>query len=282
MSTSRRELLKLGAGTAALWATGLKPLAARVAAGEKKIPLGLQLYSVRQDAAKDLPAVLQAVAEMGYQGVEFAGYHGHSAEELKKLLDGNGLRCCGTHTHLGTLQGDELKRTVEFHQTIGNKYLIVPGMPHNMRNSLEAIKKTAALFNEIAEKLKPEGMLTGYHAHGGDFTKIGDETAWDLLFLNTRPDVVMQLDVGNCLGGGGDPYAVLKRFPGRSKTVHLKEHGGKAGAAIGEGDVDWKRIFDLCETVGGTEWYIAEQESYDTTPLESVKRCIENLRKMGV
>jgi sugar phosphate isomerase/epimerase len=280
MNLSRRELLKLGAGTGAVLATGLRPLAALAA--EKKIPLGLQLYSVRQDAPKDLPGVLEAVAKMGYDGVEFAGYYGHSAEALKKLLDDNGLKCCGTHTGLNTLTGDQLKKTVEFHQKIGNKYLIVPGMPGNMRDSLDAIKKTAELFNGIAEKLKPEGMHTGYHAHGGDFRKIGDETAWDLLFLNTSDDVVMQLDVGNCLGGGGDPYATLKRFPGRSKTVHLKEHGGPGGAPVGEGKVDWKQVFEICESVGGTEWYIVEQERYATTPLESVKACIENLRKMGV
>jgi len=283
MTISRREFLGAGAAAAAC-AAGLGPLQALAdeACKKKDIPLGLQLYSVRKDAAKDLPGVLEAVAEMGYQGVEFAGYYSHSAEDLKRLLAANGLKCCGTHARLNTLQGDELKNTVEFNQTIGNKYLIVPGMPHNMRNSVEAIEKTADFFNNLAEKLKPEGMLTGYHAHGGDFEKIGDSTAWDLLFEKTVDDVVMQLDTGNCLGGGGDPYATLKRFPGRAKTVHLKEHGGSKGAPIGEGDVDWKKVFELCRTVGGTEWYIAEQESYRTSPLESVKACIENLRKMGV
>ena len=284
MNISRRDVLKTGAAAAAAYVSGLSSVGtfAADACKGKKIPLALQLYSVRNDAAKDLAAVLKAVAGMGYDGVEFAGYYGHSAEDLKKLLGDNGLKCCGTHTQLNTLKGDELKKTVEFHQTIGNKYLIVPWMPAEMRNSLEAIKKTAAFFNEVAEKLKSDGMLTGYHAHGGDFEKIGDSTAWDLLFENTIDDVVMQMDVGNCLGGGGDPYATLAKFPGRAKTVHLKEHGGAKGAPIGEGTVDWKKVFELCATVGGTEWYIAEQESYATTPLKSVKACIDNLRKMGV
>jgi len=91
----------------------------------------------------------------------------------------------------------------------------------------------------------------------------------------------MQLDTGNCLGGGGDPVATLKKFPGRSLTIHLKEHGGPAGAPVGDGKVPWKEIFELCETTGGTQWYIVEQESFQTSSMESVQKCLENLRKMG-
>ncbi|MDY0169541.1 MAG: sugar phosphate isomerase/epimerase [Thermoguttaceae bacterium] len=281
MNISRRDVLKLGAGAAAAWSTGALASWANVTAA-KKIPIGLQLYSIRQDAAKDLPGVLKAVAEMGYEGVEFAGYYGHSAEDIRKLLDDNGLKCCGTHTGLNTLFPENFDATVEFNKTIGNKYLIVPGMPDDRLHSVEAIKNTAALFNEWAPKAKEHGMVVGYHAHGGDFRKVdGEVTRWDLLFKSTRPEVVMQMDMGNCIGGGGDPYATLERFPGRSLTVHLKEHGGPRGAAVGEGEVDWKRVFQICETVGGTEWYIVEQEAYDAEPLESVRRCLQNLRKMG-
>lgn len=88
------------------------------------------------------------------------------------------------------------------------------------------------------------------------------------------------MDVGNCIGGGGDPYATLKKFPGRSLTVHLKEYGGPPAAALGEGDVDWKQVFQICETVGGTRWYIVEHEVGDK-PLECAAACLRNLRKMG-
>ena len=91
----------------------------------KKIPIGVQLYSVREDCARDLPGTLAAVAEMGYDGVEFAGYYGYSAEDLRRMLDANGLQCCGTHTGLNTLLGDALKTTVEFNQVLGNRYLVV-------------------------------------------------------------------------------------------------------------------------------------------------------------
>jgi len=281
MNISRRDLLKLGAGSAALCATGANRLIAKTSASKKKIPIGLQLYSVRKDCAKDLPGVLKAVAKMGYQGVEFAGYHGRKAGELRKMLDDNGLKCCGTHTGLDTLTGDALKSTAEFNRIVGNQFLIVPWLAHKMRNSVPAVQETARLFNELARKAKPLGMRVGYHAHGGDFERLADQTAWDILFSNTNPEVVMQLDIGNCIGGGGDPIAVLKKFPGRSATVHLKEHGGRPGAPVGEGDVNWKEVFQICETTGGTEWYIVEQESYAGTPLDSVKRCLENLRRMG-
>jgi len=281
MNFSRRDLLKLGAGAAAMWVTPINPLSARAKANKKKIPIGLQLYSVRQDCKKDLPGVLEAVAKMGYQGVEFAGYYGQEADKLRKMLDDNGLKCCGTHTGLNTLMGDALKATAEFNNTLGNKFLIVPGMPHARRASIQAVKETAGLFNELAEKAKPMGMRVGYHAHGGDFERFDGQTAWDILFGNTGTDVVMQLDIGNCIEGGGDPIAVLKKFPGRSATVHLKEHGGKPGAAIGQGDVNWSEVFRICETTGGTEWYIVEQESYAGSPLDCVKLCLYNLRKMG-
>ncbi len=281
MNISRRTALKLGAGTAAMLATGVTPLVAAARADKKKIPLGLQLYSVRHDCQKDLPRVIEAVAKMGYDGVEFAGYYGRKANELRKLLDDAGLKCCGTHTGLNTLGDDALEATIEFNKTLGNKYLIVPGLPGANRGSVKALKETAKFFTETAAKVKPHGMVVGYHAHGGDFKKFDGQTGWDILFSNAADDVVMQLDIGNCIGGGGDPIAVLKKFPGRSATIHLKEHGGKPEAVVGEGDVDWKQVFKLCETTGRTEWYIVEHERGAGKPLENVKRCIDNLRKMG-
>lgn len=274
MHLSRREALKVGAGVLAGLAAGNV-----LAADKKKVPVALQLYSVRDDCARDLPGVLKAVAKMGYDGVEFAGYHGRTAEQLRQLLDENGLKCCGTHIQLKDVSGDELAKTVAFNKVLGNPYLIVAYMPTPAtREKAVAVAKE---FATIAAKLKPQGMKVGYHAHGGDFKKIDGETFWDIFFANAGPDVVMQLDLGNCLGGGGDPLAILKKFPGQSATIHLKEHGGKKGAVIGEGEVKWDEVFRLCEGPGGTKWYIVEQESYDGSPLESCRKCREGLKKMG-
>jgi sugar phosphate isomerase/epimerase len=278
MQLSRRHLLKLGAGAAALSVAGANPFVAVAAAG-KKIPIALQFYSLRGIAGKDVGGTLDAVGKIGYQGVEFAGYYGKTAKELRKMLDHAGLKCCGTHIGLNTLTGDALKKTVEYNKVLGNKYLIVASMsvPTTKAGAIDLAKQ----FTEIGEKVKPEGMVVGYHAHGGDFKKIEGETFWDIFFSNAGPQVSMQLDLGNCIGGGGDPYAILKKFPGRSKTIHLKEHGGKQGAPVGEGTVKWKEVFELCETIGGTQWYIVEQEAYAGDPLESVKQCFDNLKKMG-
>jgi sugar phosphate isomerase/epimerase len=246
------------------------------------IPIGLQLYSIREDCARDLPGTLKAVAGMGYAGVEFAGYYGHSAQDIRKWLDDLGLKCCGTHTSLATLLGDELPRTIEFNQTLGNKYLIVPSLPEERRNSNLAWTDTASVFNQIAEELKPHGMLTGYHNHHIEFQPITGGLPFDLFFTNAKPEVVMQIDIGNAIHGGGDPIACLRHYPGRAITVHLKEYAaGYDQALIGEGEVNWQEVFDICETTGGTVWYIVEQESYAYPPLECVRRCLENLRKMG-
>jgi len=284
-----RGILKLGAvGAAGVCAGGLRTLGAAEAVAVapakpiKKIPIALQLYSVRMECSKDkgkrFPAIVKALAEMGYDGVEFAGYYGHDAKQIKKILDDNGLKCAGTHTGLNTLLGDNLKRTVDFHKTIGNKFLIAPGLPKKNRASAQAWLDTAKLFNEIAEKLKGEGMRTGYHNHSHEFKPLDGKIPWDVFFGNTKKEVVMQLDMGNCMGGGGDPVAILKKYPGRAGTVHLKERGHKA--ILGAGEVKWKEVITLCQTTGETEWLIIEQESYPYPPMETVKRCLAGLKKI--
>ncbi|MFA0733090.1 MAG: hypothetical protein LKKZDAJK_002117 [Candidatus Fervidibacter sp.] len=249
--------------------------------------IAVQLYSVRDDCAKDLAATLKAVAEIGYQGVEFAGYHGRSAQELRAMLDDLGLQVAGTHTGINTLLGDELPKTIEFNQTLGNRYLIVPWLPEEYRNSKEAWLKTAELFNELAEKVKPYGMVVGYHNHAVEFQVTFDGvTGWDLFFGHTKPEVVMQLDTGNAMHGGVSADGILdilRRYPGRAKTVHLKEFSStNPNALIGEGEVKWREVIELCETVGGTEWFIVEQETYAHPPLECIRRCLENLKAMGL
>lgn len=287
MNFSRRDLLKFGAGAAALWTVGARSASlmaeeSKTLSAEqpkKKIPIGLQLYSLRDIAGRNVPGTLEAVATMGYRGVEFAGYYGLKAKELRKILDRNGLECCGTHLSIDNLTGDALKKTVEFNKILGNKFLMVSWLPPEQMGSLASVIDLAKTFTERAEKVKEDGMRVGYHAH--DFKPVADRLPWEVFFANAGPSVAMQLDTGNCMSGGGDPVAILKKFPHRAATIHLKEYGGPKYAVIGEGDVRWKKIFDLCETTGDTEWYIVEQESSRGSPLESVERCLENLRKMG-
>lgn len=248
----------------------------------ERIPIALQLYSIRMECERDLPSALEAVSNMGYDGVEFAGYFGYSAEELSEMLSEYGLAVAGTHIPLDTLLGDKLEETVAFNGVLGNRFLIVPGLPPERRDSHSAWLETAELFNGIAARLEEHGMVTGYHNHSVEFQPLGGELPWDTFFGNTRADVVMQIDIGNALHGGGDPISCIERYPGRATTVHLKEYSSSnPKALIGEGDVAWDRVFELCESVGGTEWYIVEQESYAYPPMECVERCIEALRAMG-
>ncbi len=247
----------------------------------RQIQFGLQLYSVRDDCGKDLPGTLAKVANMGYTSVEFAGYYGRTAKDMRKLLDDNGLTCCGTHTGIDTLLGNNLAGTIEYNQILGNKFLIVPGLAEKYRSSRQAWLETAKLFNELAEKVKPAGMLVGYHNHSIEFKPMDGEMPWDTFYGNTVADVVMQLDTGNACHGGADPLPFLYKYPGRAKSVHIKAYSKTDGKAlIGEDDINWAAFFALCRAVGGTEAYIVEHESYAYPPLECVERCIKNLQAM--
>ena len=279
---TRRNFLQ--AGGAALAVLGLSQVngvgCSRKSKG--KIPIGLQLYSVRKDCETDFPKTLEAVAKMGYKGVEFAGYYNRSAGDVRKLLDDNGLKCCGTHAQFDTLVGDTLPKTVEFNMTIGNKYLICPWIPEEKRKTKRDWLDLAKLFNDISEKVKPNGMQVGYHNHNFEFTPIEGEKPWDIFFGNTNKEVIMQADTGNGLGAGADMVPFLRKYPGRSVTVHIKEFSAKnPNALIGEGDVDWKNVFAICESTGGTQWYIVEDEKENLPALECVKKTLENLHKMG-
>ena len=259
--------------------------AGRQRVAKKKIPIAVQVYSVRKAAEKDLAAVLEGIAKLGYAGVEFAGYYGKDAKDIRKMLDDNGLKCCGTHTGIGLLRGDNFEKTAELHKTLGAKFMIVPGGINKELHQVDSNKAIAEEFNVLAEKAKKLDLCVGYHAHGGDAKLIDGIPAWERFFDATSADVIMQMDLGNYQmgddgnGGHGDPYKMIEKFKGRSKTVHLKEAGANA-PIIGDGEVDWKRAFNLCETIGGTEWYVVEDEKAADS-LERIEKCIAALRKMG-
>jgi sugar phosphate isomerase/epimerase len=252
-----------------------------------KVPIGLQLYSVRGECEKDLKATLTKVAEIGYVAAEPWGYGGDKLEwmgmkpdALRSEYDANGLTCCGMHLSTGALMGENLKRTVELNRTLGNKFLIIAADSTRMA-SMQGIEELAGILNDAAESLAPEGMLCGYHAHGFDFAKVEGDTAWNHLFRRADRSVVMQMDVGNCANGGGDPYGPLREFVGRARTVHLKEWGVANNPVPGEGVGDWPEIFRLCETLHRTEWYVVEQEDERGLGFDTPARALAALRGMG-
>ena len=287
-SLSRRDFLKNTAVTGslvALGATSIRELLAADNYGEKRIPIALQLYTVGGDLRKDAKATLEKVAKLGYKGVEFAGFPSKDAKEVRKMLDDNGLKCCGSHTGLNALQGDNFGPSVEFAKIIGNTRLISPSLFRNFSNDAEKdrkmIEETADAMNAVAAKLKPEGLRTGFHCHPGEFKKIGDSTVWDIFFDRAHKDVIMQCDLGHMGTAGVDPVADRKKYPGRASTVHVKPSAQKKrGGLVGDGDdtLNWPEIFKACETVGGTEWYIVE---YDGGSMEKAEKTINLLREWG-
>jgi len=276
----RRKFLQLSALGVAGATFGLGGCATKKSCGaaKKKIPVGVQLYSVRENCKTDFPGTIAAMAQMGYAGVEFAGYWGRSAKDIRKMLDDNGLVTCGTHAQLTDLQPDKLDATLEFNQIIGNQFIICPYMTGKTRAEWLA---HAQMFNQLSDKLKPLGLWTGYHAHQHDFQLIEGESAWDIFFGNTQPRVIMQLDTSNCCEGGADPVAVLNQYPGRALTIHIKPNGGGPEAVIGEDKIDWTAIFEWCQTRGGTQWYVCEHET-SKDPIGTMRRTYAALKKFGL
>lgn len=283
---SRREALKMtAAGVAAI--AGAPGLLAAAPAKGKRIPIGVQLYSVRGDCKKDFDKALAQVAKMGFEGVEFAGYYkyGKDAKGLRKKLDDLGLKAAGTHIGFGSMTGGNLQKTIDFHKTIGCKFLIVPG--DGRFTHKEKSKQFAEDFNKAAAALKPAGLFCGYHNHSREFGKAeGDKTWWDLFAERTSKDVVLQQDVGWSTAAGADAAAYVRKYPGRSKTLHFKAHVVKKDqgkvAIIGQDSVKWKELITASYEVGGTEWFTVEQERYPKgkSAMEATQMSLEGLKKI--
>lgn len=282
MRTNRRQFVQSTALAAAALSVGPQLWAA----ARKKLPIALQLYSVRQDCGKDFDAALERVAKMGFEGVEFAGYHtyGGKPKELKKRLDDLGLKVAATHIGTGSFRGENLQKTIEFHQIIGCKFLIVPG-DGDFTNP-DKCKALAEFFNQTAEKLKPLNMYCGYHNHTAEFKKYGDTTFYDFFAANTTKDVVLQQDCGWTAAAKLDPVAMMKKYPGRMKSTHFKPTvvGNEPGkkAYIGQDSVDWKAVIAACLEYGGTEWITLEQEVYPDgkSPMEATEISFKALKTM--
>lgn len=242
----------------------------------KKVPVAVQLYSLRDVVGKDVPGTLKKVADLGYEGVEFAGYYNLSAAELRKMIDDCGLRCAGSHLGLDSLEGDNFEKTVEINTTLGNNRLIVPGA------DLDNLSRTIERMNAAYARAKKAGMRVGFHNHTHEFDKYNGTTKFEHIFTETPSDFLVQLDIGWASAALQDVPSILRKYAKRVETVHVKEFSpGKPSAVVGNGDVKWEPIFDILENETSVAWYIVEQEQYDVGPVESVRDCLNNMRKMG-
>jgi sugar phosphate isomerase/epimerase len=248
---------------------------------------GVQLYSVKNEFAKDVWGTLRAVKSMGYDGVEFFWEYRHSAQELKAALLDTGLECCGWHTPWHYVQDTNLMATITYNKVLGNAEITVPGLPDEMTNSKAAWLDTAKKFNEVAKKLAPYGMKLSYHNHHQEFLPVEGELPVHIFMDNTCPTISLQLDNGNAMhaGPGTDINAIVQKYPGRIRALHHKPYshsGGGYSTMIGTDDIDWANYIALCEKNNAIDWHIVEYEDAKYTEFDGIKGCLAGLRKLGL
>lgn len=252
-----------------------------------KTKLACQLYSVHDSIDKDAAAAVRAAAALGFEGMEFYGNGLWDAAFVLSALRDTGLQIAGWHVPIDRLKEAELEQTLDFQSEIGNRALVVPWLPVEMRNSVDAWKRTAEFFTRIYEKVSARGMTLGYHNHDFEFKPL-DETGlsgWDIFAANTPAGIVLQLDNGNAMAGGADPVEVLKAHAGRGRTLHLKPYSLATGydCVVGQDDLPWRDFLNEAERQDATEWYIAEYESAAMgTDVEGLKIMREALGEYGL
>jgi sugar phosphate isomerase/epimerase len=250
------------------------------------IPVGLELYSVRDALKKDPEGTVRAVAQMGYQCVEFyAPYFEWSdaqAKQMRKVLDELGIRCYSTHNGLDNFSAEKIGRARDLNQMLGTKYMVLAWS--DPKTDMDGWKSLAEKLNSAAETLQPSGLKVGYHNHDAEWKAVGGKRPMDILAANTNPSVMLQLDVGTCLEAGADPVAWIRANPGRIRSIHCKDWSPAPDLGykvlFGEGKADWKGIFQAAESVGGVEFYLIEQEGSRYPELDTARRCLESYRAM--
>jgi sugar phosphate isomerase/epimerase len=250
----------------------------------KRIPIGLELYSVRDQLTADLMGTVREVAKLGYEGVEFYSpyfqWTTEQAKDVRKLLDEVGMKCYSTHNSASSFAPENLPRAIELNNIIGSKYIIMASA--GKVAGLDGWKGVAERLTNAAEQLRKAGMSAGFHNHQTEFMPIEGKRPMEVLAANTPKNVVLQLDVGTCVHAGSDPVAWINAHPGRIKSIHCKDWSKDKGYRVltGEGDAPWKAIIAAAEKTGGIECYLIEQEGADTPPMETAAKCLTNFKKL--
>jgi sugar phosphate isomerase/epimerase len=275
MSMTRRSFLALSAAL---------PWALRASASSSAPPVGLELYSVREALKKDPEGTVRAVAQIGYHCVEFyAPYFEWSegqTKNMRKLLDDLGVRCYSTHNDEKYFSADNINRARDLNLILGTKYMVQAYS--DPKPTLDAWKAVADRLNTAAVTLEASGLKPGYHNHDAEWRPIDGIRPMEVLAKNTKPTIMLQLDVGTCIEAGSDPAAWIRANPGRIHSLHLKDWSSDPAQGykilFGEGDAKWKDIFAAAESVGGVEYYLIEQEGSRFSELETASRCLQSYR----
>lgn len=256
------------------------------ARSSQPLPIGLELYSVREALKQDLEGTLRSVAKMGYQCVEFyAPYFEWSdtrARQIRKLLDGLGLRCYSTHNDESFFKAEKLVRARDLNMILGCRYMVMASS--DPKPTIEGWKAVAEELNSAAHRLEPSGLRVGYHNHEPEFTPLAGVRPIEIIARNTKPTVMLQLDVGTCLKAGSDPVAWIRANPGRIRSLHLKDWSSDPAKGykvlFGEGDANWRQILAAAESVGGAEYLLIEQEGSRFSEMETARRCLQTYRAL--
>lgn len=273
---TRRQFLAAGAAL---------PFVLRANASAAQIPVGLELYSVRDALTKDLEGTVRGVAKMGYQEVEFySPYYSWTTErakEIRKLLDDLGIKCPSTHNSAQALTAEGLPKAIELNQIIGSRYIVMASA--GKVAGADGWKGIAERLATATEKLKPLRMAAGFHNHRTEWEPVDGQRPMDILAANTPKDVLLQLDVGTCVEAGVDPVDWINKNPGRIRSIHCKDWAPDRGFAVltGEGVSPWAKIIAAAEARGGVETYMIEQEQ---GPVEEqmlrAEKCLANWKKL--
>lgn len=240
--------------------------------------VGLQLYTVRDETAKDFKGTVRRVAELGYTGVEFAGYGDLSASEMSALLKETGLRAAGTHVSLPAIQND-LEREIDYCLEIGCSNLVVPYVQPDLLSG-DYVRDLAQQFNKFGRRCQEQGLTFAYHNHNGEFGQADGKYLLDILLDNTDPAYLkLELDSYWAAYAGVDPIAYLEKRRGRVQLVHMKDMTAqRTFTEVGDGTLNTAGIIKAAQAAG-TQWFIVENDAPSIPSLESARRSLENLRK---
>ncbi|MBN1808990.1 MAG: sugar phosphate isomerase/epimerase [Planctomycetes bacterium] len=246
--------------------------------------VAMQMYTLRNEAAEDYPGTLREVADMGYKAVQVSGTHSYSAAEIRNVMDDLGLGSAGTHVGFAMMR-DDFNAAVDLVKTLNTPYAIVPSCPGEYREDSQGWMRFAREMNEVAARMKEEGLVLGYHNHSFEFKDYGGKTGYDILWEIASDDIQPEIDTYWVRHGDHDPVAMLKRFAGRIDVVHFKDMGegeGKPMVPVGDGILDWPAILEACRT-GGAKWLDIEQDRCEPlAPLDAARKSLDNCRKWGL
>ena len=248
-----------------------------------KLPISVQLYTVRNLMQKDFAGTIKDVTKIGYKAVELAGFGPHSAAEVKKICADAGVAISGAHVGIEPLEAD-LNKALDEQATLGNKNVIVPYLGDEYRNA-DGYKQVAGVLNKVGAECQKRGMELAYHNHSFEFEKFNGQTGFDILYNNSDPKLVKaELDVYWLKHGGQDPVEIINRFGKRTLLLHLKDMAPGADrkfAPVGEGILDFKAILDAASKNGVKYGAVEQDDTYGVNPLDAIKTSFTNLQKLN-